>query len=62
MKRMQRLIRQSESQLRQAELETTRSRLRPIRRSPFTSRAALWRWYRATGRSWAQFMADHGPG
>lgn len=25
-------------------------------------RAELWAWYKATGRSWAQFISDHGLG
>lgn len=61
LKRMQRLIRQTEALLRRAEHEATRRLLRPTRPlRPHTSRAALWRWYRARGLSWARFVADHG--
>ena len=60
LKLAQRFIRQTEALLRRAEMEATRRILRPIRRSPFTSRAELWRWYRARGLSWARFVADHG--
>jgi hypothetical protein len=59
-KRSARLIRQGEFVLRQAQRETTRRSSYPVRLK--TNRAALWRWYRLTGRSWAQFIADHGPG
>jgi hypothetical protein len=59
-KRSARLIRQTQFLLAKASSETTRRSSYPVR--PHTSRAALWRWYRLTGRSWAQFVADHGPG
>lgn len=59
-KRSARLIRQTEFLLDQAHRETTRRSSYPVR--PRSNRAALWRWYRLTGRSWAQFVADHGLG
>ncbi len=60
LKRAQRLIRQTEALLRRAEHEATRRTLKPVRRSIHSSRAELWRWYRALGLSWARFVADHG--
>jgi len=60
LKRMQRLIRQTEALLRSAEHEATRRTLKPLRRSIHSSRAELWRWYRARGLTWARFVADHG--
>lgn len=60
LKRSQRLIRQTQFVLGQARRETTGRSSYPVRLK--THRAALWRWYRLTGRSWAQFIADHGPG
>lgn len=60
LKRAQRLIRQTEALLRRAEHEATRRTLKPVRRSIYSSRADLWRWYRARGLSWARFIADHG--
>lgn len=59
-KRSARLIRQTQFLLGRASRETTQRSSYPVR--PRTNRAALWRWYRLTGRSWAQFLADHGPG
>lgn len=59
-KRSARLIRQTQFLLARASREATRRSSYPVR--PRTNRAALWRWYRLTGRSWAQFIADHGPG
>lgn len=59
-KRSARLIRQTQFLLDQSRRETTRRRSYPVR--PHSNRADLWRWYRLTGRSWAQFVADHGPG
>ncbi len=60
LKRAQRLIRQTEALLRRAEHEATRRTLKPVRRSIHSSRAGLWRWYRARGLTWARFVADHG--
>lgn len=59
-RRSARLIRQTQFLLGRASRETTQRSSYPVR--PGTNRAALWRWYRLTGRSWAQFLADHGPG
>lgn len=59
-KRSARLIRQTQFLLDQARREATGRSSYPVRLQ--TNRAALWRWYRMTGRSWAQFIADHGPG
>jgi hypothetical protein len=60
-KRSEQLIRQSDSLLRQAEAEAQRRSARPTRPA-HTSRAALWRWYKARGLSWDRFVADHGVG
>jgi hypothetical protein len=60
LKRSARLIRQTQFLLARASRETTRRSSYPVR--PHGSRATLWRWYRLTGRNWAQFVADHGPG
>lgn len=59
-KRSARLIRQTQVLLGRGSRETAQRSSYPVR--PKTNRAALWRWYRLTGRSWAQFLADHGPG
>lgn len=61
MKRSQQLIRQSASVLRQTEAEAQRRVVRPTR-PVHSSRAALWRWYKANGWSWERFVADHGLG
>jgi hypothetical protein len=58
-KRLQRLIRQTEALQRQAEAATPRRAMKPTR-PLHSSRADLWRWYRARGLSWARFVADHG--
>lgn len=61
LKRMQRFARLTEAAIRHAEAEATRRVPRPTR-PLHSSRAALWRWYRSNGWSWARFVADHGPG
>lgn len=61
LKRMQRFMRITEATLQRAQAEATRRVPRPTR-PLHSSRAALWRWYRSNGWSWARFVADHGPG